>query len=190
METLLAFCVGNSPVTGEFPAKRLVTRGFDVFLDLPLNKRFSKQSWESWSETPSRSLWRHCKESPFTRTTIQSNTFICVRWLRWFITFWLLWWQPPVTYAHLKWSFVLAGTSQSLVAYIIHRRPSYCGLTPWFKWQNMWTPWHENTCCITGPFVRGIQCRPVDSTPTDGFQYQRASNVEFWCSRWCYPEHV
>ena len=34
METfsmLLAICVGNSPVTGEFPTKRPVTRSFDVF---------------------------------------------------------------------------------------------------------------------------------------------------------------
>ena len=28
---LLAFCAGNPPVTGEFPAQRLVTRNFDVF---------------------------------------------------------------------------------------------------------------------------------------------------------------
>ena len=33
-----AFCVGNSPVTGEFPAQRPVTRSFDVFFDLGLNK--------------------------------------------------------------------------------------------------------------------------------------------------------
>ena len=47
METfsgLLAICVGNSPVTGEFPAERPVTRSFDVFFDLRLNKRLSKQS--------------------------------------------------------------------------------------------------------------------------------------------------
>ena len=30
---LLALCVGNSPVTGEFPAQRPVTRTFDVFFD-------------------------------------------------------------------------------------------------------------------------------------------------------------
>ena len=39
METfsaLLAFCIGNSPVTGEFPAQRPVTRSFDVFFDLHL----------------------------------------------------------------------------------------------------------------------------------------------------------
>ena len=42
METfsaLLAFCAGNSPVTGEFPAQRPVTRNFDVFFNLRLNKR-------------------------------------------------------------------------------------------------------------------------------------------------------
>ena len=38
---LLAICAGNSPVTGEFPAQRPVTRSFDVFFDLCLNKRLS-----------------------------------------------------------------------------------------------------------------------------------------------------
>ena len=36
METfsaLLALCAGNSPVTGEFPSQRPVTRSFDVFFD-------------------------------------------------------------------------------------------------------------------------------------------------------------
>ena len=56
---LLAICAGNSPVTGEFPSQRLVTLGFDIFFDLRLNKRLSKQSWGWWFETPSRSLWRH-----------------------------------------------------------------------------------------------------------------------------------
>ena len=31
-----------------------------VFSDLRLHKRFSKQSWGWWFETPLRSLWRHC----------------------------------------------------------------------------------------------------------------------------------
>ena len=53
-------CAGNSPVTGEFPSQRPVTRTFDVFFDLRLNKRLSKQSRRRWFETPSRSLWRHC----------------------------------------------------------------------------------------------------------------------------------
>ena len=59
--TLLALCAGNSPVTGEFPSQRPVTRSFIVFFNLrpPLNKRLSKQSWGWWFETPSLWLWRH-----------------------------------------------------------------------------------------------------------------------------------
>ena len=63
METfsaLLAICAGNSPVTGEFPAQRPVTRSFDLFFDRRLNERFSKHSWGWWFETLSRPLWRHC----------------------------------------------------------------------------------------------------------------------------------
>ena len=51
METfsaLLAICAGNSPVTGEFLAQRPVTRSFDVFFDLRLNERLSKQLWGWW----------------------------------------------------------------------------------------------------------------------------------------------
>ena len=57
---LLALCVGNSPVTGEFPKQKPVTWNFDAFFDLRLNKRLSKQSRCRWFETPSRSLWHHC----------------------------------------------------------------------------------------------------------------------------------
>ena len=51
METfsaLLALCVGNSQVTGEFPSQRPVTGICDVFFDLRLNKRLRKQSL-AWS---------------------------------------------------------------------------------------------------------------------------------------------
>ena len=69
LSALLALCVcvcvcggggGDSPVTGEFPSHRPVMQSFDVFFDLRLNKRLSKQSWGWWFETPSRSLWRRC----------------------------------------------------------------------------------------------------------------------------------
>ena len=62
ISALLAICAGNSPVTGEFPAQRPVTRSFGVFVDLPLNKRWSKQSWGWWFETLSHQLWRQCNE--------------------------------------------------------------------------------------------------------------------------------
>ena len=50
---------GDFTGPGEFPAQRPVTRIFEVFFDLRLNKRLSKQSWGWWFETPSRPLWRH-----------------------------------------------------------------------------------------------------------------------------------
>ena len=39
----MALCEGNSPVTGEgkFPSQKTVTRSFDVFFDVRLNKRLS-----------------------------------------------------------------------------------------------------------------------------------------------------
>ena len=56
---LLDLCAGNSPFTAEFPLQRSVMRSFDVFFDLRLNKRLSKQSLGWWFEKPSRPLWRH-----------------------------------------------------------------------------------------------------------------------------------
>ena len=66
METcsaLLAIGAGNSPVPGEFPAQRPVTRSFDVIFDLRLNKRLRKQSRGWWFETLSCPLWRHCNDT-------------------------------------------------------------------------------------------------------------------------------
>ena len=65
METfsaLLPICAGHSPVPGEFPSQRPVTRSFDVYFDLRLNKRLSKQSWGWWFETLSRPFIRQCNE--------------------------------------------------------------------------------------------------------------------------------
>ena len=51
---------GDFTDPGEFHTQRPVTRSFDVFLDVRLNKRLSKQRWGWWFETPSSSLWRQC----------------------------------------------------------------------------------------------------------------------------------
>ena len=51
------------PLWGEsvgFPSQWPVTRSFDVFFGLGLNKRLGKQSKRRWFEKSSRSLWRHC----------------------------------------------------------------------------------------------------------------------------------
>ena len=66
METfsaLLAICAGNSPVPGEFPAQRPVTRSFDFFFDLRPDKRLSKQPWGWWFETSLWSLCRQCNKN-------------------------------------------------------------------------------------------------------------------------------
>ena len=73
METFaasLAICAGNSPVTGEFPAQRPMTRNFADFFDLRLNERLSKQSWGWWFETPSRPLWRHSDDEMSLRLSL------------------------------------------------------------------------------------------------------------------------
>ena len=62
---------GNSPITSEFPPQRPVTRSFDIFFDLRLNKRLCKQWWSWWFETPSYSLWRHCN-------ALVENLSLCV----------------------------------------------------------------------------------------------------------------
>ena len=59
METfsaLLALCEGKPPVT----SKRSITPSFDVFFDVRLSKRLSKQLWCWWFETQWLLIWRHC----------------------------------------------------------------------------------------------------------------------------------
>ena len=69
---LLYLWVGNSPITGEFPSQRPMTRSFDVFFDLRLNKRLIKQPRYRWSERPSRSLWSNASHIG-TRTNVLTN---------------------------------------------------------------------------------------------------------------------
>ena len=64
----LVFYAGNSPVAGEFPSQRQgpVTRSFDVFFDLRLNKRLSKQPviWEAIAPIMTSLQWQlHAKET-------------------------------------------------------------------------------------------------------------------------------
>ena len=79
METfsaLLAICVGNSPVPGEFPTQRPVTRSFDVYFDMRPNKRLSKQSGGWWFETQSRPLWRHRNDNLQVRVDVLIWTIV------------------------------------------------------------------------------------------------------------------
>ena len=92
METFsasLAICAGNSPVPGEFPTQRPVTRSFGVFFDLRLNKWLSKQWCGWWFETPSCPLWRHCNEIGQINImgTKRQMMFSCNSW-----QYWIGWW--------------------------------------------------------------------------------------------------
>ena len=68
---------GEVAVTSEFPTQRPVTRSFDVFFDLHLNKRLSKQSGVWWFETPLRSLWRNCNDYVMTWKTLSTSLALC-----------------------------------------------------------------------------------------------------------------
>ena len=95
---LLAICAGNSPVPGEFPTQRPMTRSFDVFFDLRPNKRLSKQRWGWWVETPSCPLWRHCNAMP------------CIKhwgWGQWLISFSRRWYMDRVGYFYLHISRIM-----------------------------------------------------------------------------------
>ena len=50
--------IHRSPVNS--PHKWPVTQTFDVFFDLRLNRRLSKQWWSWWFEMLLHPLWRHC----------------------------------------------------------------------------------------------------------------------------------
>ena len=52
-----------------------VTQSFDVFFDLRLNQRLSKNGW--WFETLSRPLWRHCNEGNRLKP---DNVMLRFRW--------------------------------------------------------------------------------------------------------------
>ena len=67
---------GEFTAPGDFPTQRPVTRSFDVFFNLRLNKRLSKQPWGWWFETPSWSLWRQCNEY------VESDNALSCQWNR------------------------------------------------------------------------------------------------------------
>ena len=88
----LAICAGNSPVNGEFPAQRPVTRSADVFFDLCLNKQLNEQWWGWWFETPLCPLWRHSDWGKYTHWCLVSI------YLR---RFWWMCQQPLSKFGHL-----------------------------------------------------------------------------------------
>ena len=64
-----------------------VTRSFDVFFDLRLNKQFSKQSWGWWFETPSRTLWP-CGNGTLLQSLHQAYMHLFHKWHVYISTLW------------------------------------------------------------------------------------------------------
>ena len=112
METFsawLAFCARNSPVTGEFPSQRTVTRSFDVFFDLRLNRHLNKKSIRRSFEIPCHPLhvWRHSNGCRFWKywirylliNQLRAKDVLASRPLTWimpleyhnWLLIWLLW---------------------------------------------------------------------------------------------------
>ena len=80
-----ALCAGNSPVIGGFHSQRPVTRSFDVFCNLCLNKPVSTQSWGCmviWDAIDP--LWRHC--NGYWRKLLYAHQ----DWWQYFLSFFFL----------------------------------------------------------------------------------------------------
>ena len=96
METfsaLLALCVGNSPVPGEFPLQRPVTRSFGVFFYLRLNKRLNKQTWGRWFETS----YAHYDVAVMStkmcyKMSCYSDRTVCMEWV----------WGSVIPFSHIE----------------------------------------------------------------------------------------
>ena len=160
---LLAICAENSPVPGEFPAQRPVTRSFDVLFDLRPNKRLGKQSWGWWSETPSSSLWRHRNANtgglircPIHRgialsspAITQSNTTL--RW-RHNGRNGVAKQQPHDCIINRLFRRRSKKTSKVRVTGLcVGNSPGTVGMAPWWHGHAFYTPIHLNTVAMNAP---------------------------------------
>ena len=97
-------------------------QSFDVFFDLRLNKRLSKQPWGWWFETPSCSLWRQCNGD----ISVKNRAPVGVR---------------VTSKLHVTWSIWLTGSSGRTVCIHVTVNKLY-----------MMTSSYGNIFCVTGPF--------------------------------------
>ena len=142
------------------PLPKPVTRGFDVFFDLHLKKRLSKQSRRRWFEMSSHSLWRHCYVSYvclIVSTIIQYFGNSC------------------------HWSMTVVTTTALLAGVIFQisrkRKSAHYKITYWVYWNTWWR--HQMETWSRYWFCEGIYKPPPP-----------ASDVELWCFLWCAPEQT
>ena len=181
METfsaLLAICAGQAPAPGAFPSQRPVPRSFDIFFDLRLNKRLSKQSWGWWFETLSRPLWRHSNglQKWIENPRIYQNLWTCQDIWTFLLTLeayrcnWLQS-QGSMTYIAMCYLSYQLSISQCL-------SPNDFGYTIRICYQNAFEVYFEpNQCCIdvwqsdNGIWSTSYQWQIVD--------YRKISNINF-----------
>ena len=176
---------------GEFPTQRPVTRNFDVFFDLRLNKRLSKQPRGCWFETPSWSLWRHCNGkanlSPASNKhgerTLANR--VCALYICTSVSVVVVCCYCCSVLSHrlnMCW-FVneILDRKHKLMKLHSNYKCFHCGkqVRSTKIWQlNIYTmtTWHENIFRIIGPLWR---------ESTGEFPLQRVSNEELWWFLYC-----
>ena len=162
----LASSAGNSPVTGEFPAQRPVTRSFGVFINLRLKQQLSKQRRRRWFETSSRSSWRHCSEWEPKFPTHE----ICTRYQ---LVFVLLQFG---TSRYYPYSDVIMSAMASQITGVW----TVCSLVCSGKSENI------SKLGVIG-LLRGIHRWPVDSPHKGPSNAENASirwHHHYWCPSW------
>ena len=165
---LLAVCAGNSLLISEFPSKRPVTRSFDVFFDLRLNKWLSKQSRRWWLEMPSCSLWRHCNDGLVQDCSISIANALDILQSR---TKPSICWLLPYQMHHLLQNRFLP--------------PHQHALFPLLK-----TPGSYTQSCHKNPHAQTAVVVYMCFLATDGLEYFHHCRVEFtkvtqmpWCEK-------
>ena len=145
METfsaLLAICAGNSPVPGEFPTQRPVTRSFDVYFDLRPDKRLSKQLWGWWLETLSHSLWRHHNGHAANDTS--KCIFLYETFLFWLKVLWIVF-----AGVHQGWTNVYPDLRRHMASLV--NMMWYNHIRHTVNENDMMTSWNGNIFRVAGP---------------------------------------
>ena len=184
----------TGPLCGELtghrwiPPERPVTRSFDVFFDRRLNKRLSEPLWSWWSETPSRSLRRHCN--------------VMAHYIIWMFTYWL----NEVCGSISSDTHAVSGASVSIKMalqspdpicrchyadeiYIVHRHHD---VKTWNRLLHYWPFWEEYTGITNGSIHKHLAPVPLsifrsnskfdENSECSSFEYTRPITTIF-CTR-------
>ena len=143
METfsvLLTICAGNSPVTGEFPAQRPMTRTFDFFFDLHLNNGCVNNHEAS-------DLRHHCIHYGVTvmygTVSFCTNPLMCMANVQW-----LSHWCHNVFFSQWAWD---SEDLWSPIGVLMANQTSNTGIWPM---KNMYRI-HKDLCIYFGVTIRG-----------------------------------